>query len=82
MYVVIALDYLYKFHSGMCLVKFCIFFFFQGRRDLNAVVHCYGEGQCTVNINPSTTAGDVSIHSMTQINPQPLLNENELQKLF
>ncbi len=31
-----------------------------GRRDLNATVFCYGGGQCTININPSTTAGEVS----------------------
>ena len=30
-----------------------------GRRDLNATVYCYGGGQCTININPSTTAGEV-----------------------
>ena len=31
----------------------------QGRREMNAVVHCYGGGQCNISVNPSTTAGEV-----------------------
>ena len=31
----------------------------QGRRDLNTTVYCFGDGQCSININPSTTAGEV-----------------------
>ena len=26
---------------------------------MNAVVHCYGGGQCNISINPSTSAGEV-----------------------
>ena len=34
-------------------------FLTQGRRDMNTIVHCYGGGQCNININPATTAGEV-----------------------
>lgn len=32
----------------------------QGRRDLKAVVYCYGGGACNIELNTATTAGDVS----------------------
>ena len=32
----------------------------QGRRDMNTVVYSYGSAQCQININSSTTAGEVS----------------------
>ena len=31
----------------------------QGRRELSAVVHCYGGGSCKITINSATTAGEV-----------------------
>ncbi len=49
-----------------------LFHFCQGRRDLNTVVHCYGQGQCTININPSTTAGEVRGILWTPSNLDPL----------
>ncbi|PFX28678.1 Unconventional myosin-X [Stylophora pistillata] len=30
-----------------------------GRRELSAVVHCYGGGSCKISINSATTAGEV-----------------------
>ncbi|KAJ7381632.1 Unconventional myosin-X, partial [Desmophyllum pertusum] len=30
-----------------------------GRRELSAVVHCYGGGSCKITINSATTAGEV-----------------------
>ena len=33
--------------------------FIQGRRELSAVVHCYGGGSCKITINSATTAGEV-----------------------
>lgn len=33
--------------------------FTQGRRELSAVVHCYGGGSCKITINSATTAGEV-----------------------
>ncbi|EDO44785.1 predicted protein [Nematostella vectensis] len=31
-----------------------------GRRELSAVVHCYGGGSCKITINSATTAGEVT----------------------
>ena len=31
----------------------------QGRRDLKAIVHCYGGGACNIEVNTATTAGEV-----------------------
>ncbi|XP_063965090.1 unconventional myosin-X-like isoform X3 [Lytechinus pictus] len=34
-----------------------------GRREMNATVHCHGEGSCQITINSSTTAGQV-VHTL------------------
>ncbi|XP_072179526.1 unconventional myosin-X-like [Diadema setosum] len=36
-----------------------------GRRDMNATVHCHGEGSCQITINSSTTAGQV-VHTLVK----------------
>ena len=43
--------------------KFTFFFslYLQGRRELSAVVHCYGGGSCKITINSATTAGEVKM---------------------
>ena len=35
--------------------------YLQGRRELSAVVHCYGGGSCKITINSATTAGEVKM---------------------
>lgn len=40
-------------------LSYLVVLFTQGRRELSAVVHCYGGGSCKITINSATTAGEV-----------------------
>ena len=43
----------------MLVIQFFNHTLLQGRRELSAVVHCYGGGSCKITINSATTAGEV-----------------------
>ena len=42
------------------LREYCLLL--QGRRDLKTIVYCYGGGNCNIELNTATTAGDVSLY--------------------
>ena len=52
------------FFPSLFLTKIYVLVFLlylQGRRELSAVVHCYGGGSCKITINSATTAGEVKM---------------------